>query len=39
MDCTSLTDIQFDDNLEEIGDFAFHGCDSLTTVTLPDKVR
>ncbi len=37
--CKSITEIQFNDKLEEIGSMAFTSCRSLTKVTLPKKVK
>jgi len=35
--CTSLTDVEFDDKLETIDEYAFHHCLLLTRISIPLK--
>ena len=36
---TSLREVQFDENVEEIGAYAFDGCTGLGRIEIPDTVR
>lgn len=37
--CTGLTEVNFNENLREIGDFAFYYCTGLTSLTLPQSLE
>jgi hypothetical protein len=39
MGCTSLTNVTFKGNTEQIGWYAFEGCTALETITLPNSVE
>ena len=36
--CTSLTDIEWPENITSIGNYAFRNCSSLTSITVPSGV-
>ena len=38
-DCSGLTQVEFDDELETIESYAFSGCTSLTSIAIPANVR
>lgn len=37
-DCTSLTDVSFDDGVENIGKWAFYRCSGIVTLNLPSTL-